>query len=339
MPATVATLARTARRALSVLVLAAGTVLSAPPGAQAGAPVHAAQAPGYYRMAVGGYMITALYDGYVDLPPTVLSGAAAADVRKLLEDMYANRATGMQTSVNAYLIHDGKQLVLVDTGGGECLGPTLGTLEANLAAAGYAPADVDAVLLTHLHPDHACGLLPAGGTPRFPRADVYVSAEEAAFWLSPSVAAQSPAEAQPYFEMARKAVAPYLDEGRFLTYRAGEALPAGAVAVPAPGHTPGHTAYLFGAGAERLLVWGDVVHSHAVQMARPEVAVEFDVDGTQAIATRKQLFADAARDKAWIAGAHLPFPGLGHVRPTESGYAWIPVEYAPLRKAALRESE
>ncbi|MNC81841.1 hypothetical protein D3C75_1351030 [compost metagenome] len=73
------------------------------------------------------------------------------------------------------------------------------------------------------------------------------------------------------------------------------------------------------------------MHSHAVQFARPEVSIEFDVDSAQAIATRQRVFADAALDKLWVAGAHLPFPGIGHVRVEGEGYAWVPVEYGPLR--------
>lgn len=106
---------------------------------------------------------------------------------------------------------------------------------------------------------------------------------------------------------------------------------AGLSAVPAHGHTPGHRGYLFKSGNQSLLLWGDIVHSHAVQFRRPEVALEFDVDSTLAVHTRKKLFADAARGKLWVAGAHLPFPGIGRVRVESKGYAWVPVEYGPLR--------
>ena len=73
------------------------------------------------------------------------------------------------------------------------------------------------------------------------------------------------------------------------------------------------------------------MHSHAVQFAKPEVVIEFDIDSTQAKATRQQIFANASRDKLWVAGAHMPFPGLGHVRKEGAGYAWVPAEFGPLR--------
>jgi glyoxylase-like metal-dependent hydrolase (beta-lactamase superfamily II) len=80
------------------------------------------------------------------------------------------------------------------------------------------------------------------------------------------------------------------------------------------------------------VIWGDIVHSHAVQFARPEVAIEFDVDKKQAVATRKKIFARAAKEKLLIAGMHLPFPGIGHVRAEPKGYAWVPVEFGPIRE-------
>ena len=78
-------------------------------------------------------------------------------------------------------------------------------------------------------------------------------------------------------------------------------------------------------------MWGDIVHSHAVQFLHAEVAFEYDVDQKQAVASRRKLFAEAAQDKLWVAGAHLPFLGLGHVRRDGKAFAWVPIEYGPLR--------
>lgn len=324
-------------RALGALSLSAAALLAggASP-ALATAPAQTAQAPGFHRMALGDFIVTALYDGYVDLDPAILSGASAQDIQALLASMFVPVEPGMQTAVNGYVVQNGKQVVLVDTGAGPCMGPTAGGLAGNLRAAGFQPEQVDAVLLTHLHPDHACGLLTPEGAALFPNADVYAARAETDFWLSAAVAAQAPADVQPFFKMSRDAAAPYQATGKFLTYQPGEALLPGVRAVPTPGHTPGHTSYLFTSGRQSLLVWGDIVHSHAVQFARPEVAIEFDVDSAQAVASRKKIFAEAVRGQLWVAGAHLPFPGLGHVRADGQGYAWVPAEYAPLRQRPAR---
>jgi len=315
------------------IVRLAMVLAAALPLAASAAPVakQTAQVPGFYRMALGDFEVTALYDGYVDLDPGQLKGASAEDIQSLLARMFVESSKGVQTAVNAYLINTGSQLVLVDTGAAQCFGPTLGVIQANLQAAGYAPAQIDSVLLTHLHPDHACGLRNAGGQAAFPNATVYVPKAEADYWLSAEVAAKAPEAVRGMFKMAQDAVAPYESAQRLKRY--GEEGPgiAGVASVASHGHTPGHSGYLFSSGASRLLVWGDIVHSHAVQFARPEVAIEFDVDRDQAIASRQKQFAEAARDKLWVAGAHLPFPGIGHVRAEDKGYAWVPVEYGPLR--------
>ncbi|WP_044873602.1 MBL fold metallo-hydrolase [Pseudomonas sp. LFM046] len=317
-----------------IAALSLALPFAAPIAAQA-APVakQQTQVPGFYRMAVGELEVTALYDGYVDLDTKLLKGARAEDIQSLLARMFIESGKGVQTAVNAYLVNTGKHLVLVDTGSAKCFGPTLGGILGNLKAAGYQPEQVDSVLLTHLHPDHACGLLDAEGKPAFANATVFVAQDEAAFWLSPEAAAKAPADSKAFFEMAQKAVAPYKTAGKLKTYTPGDALVEGVSAAPSPGHTPGHTGYLFSSKGQALLVWGDVVHNHAAQFAHPDIAIEFDVDNAKAIASRKQVFAAAAKDKLWVAGAHLPFPGLGHVRSEGEGkgYAWVPAEFGPIR--------
>lgn len=288
------------------------------------------QAPGYYHMALGDLEITALYDGYVNIDRNLLTGANAQEIQSLLARMFLAKTDGMQTAVNAYIVQTGGRLVLIDAGGAKTLGPTLGAILDNIRAAGYEPAQIDTVLLTHLHPDHAGGLLTPDGKAAFPNAEVRVSKTEADFWLSEAVAVQAPEDFQPFFKMARDAVAPYIAAGKFKIYDSGEMLLPGVVVVPAPGHTPGHTGYLFSSDDHSLLVWGDVVHSYATQFARPEIAIEFDTNKAQAVATRKRIFAEAAEQQLWVAGAHLPFPGIGHVRAESDGYAWVPIEYGPL---------
>jgi len=143
--------------------------------------------------------------------------------------------------------------------------------------------------------------------------------------------AKAPEGMQGMFKMAQQAVAPYAKMNKLKPYKKeGELLP-GVSLVASPGHTPGHTSYLFKSGGQSLLVWGDILHNHAVQFAKPEVVIEFDVDSDQARQSRQRILAEAATDKLWVAGAHLPFPGLGHVRKEAQGYAWVPVEFSPIR--------
>jgi glyoxylase-like metal-dependent hydrolase (beta-lactamase superfamily II) len=321
------------RRVLLALALASASLAAivAPPARATAPPQQRTQVPGYYRMALGDFEVTALYDGYIDLDSKLLTGASASDIQRLLARMFI-ASPQMQTAVNAFLVHTGAHLVLIDTGIAKALGPTLGAIPDAIRAAGYDAAQIDTVLLTHLHPDHVNGLLSPDGGMAFPNAEIRVAKVESDYWLDEAVAAQAPSDVQPFFKMARDALAPYIAAGRFRPFGPGEqTLLPGVKAVPAAGHTPGHSAYLFSSAGQHLLAWGDVVHSAAVQFARPEIAIEFDIDRDQAVAARQRLFADAAREKTWIAGAHPPFPGIGHVRAEAIGYAWVPIEYAPIR--------
>ncbi len=61
------------------------------------------------------------------------------------------------------------------------------------------------------------------------------------------------------------------------------------------------------------------------------VYLVFDSNAPAAIASRKRLFAEAARHDWWVGGAHLPFPGLGHVVPYgKKSYHWVRGEFSPL---------
>ncbi len=310
------------------LTLGAALVPAAP--ALAEAPAVRTQVPGYYRLAVGDMEITALYDGFIDLDSKLLNNASPAEVQRLLTRMFLG-GQKVQTAVNAFLVNAGGKLILVDTGAAKAFGPTLGFIGDNLKAAGHSPEQVDMVLLTHLHPDHAAGLLGADGKPLFPNADVRVAQADHDFWLSEDIAAKAPDGFKPFFKMARDAAAPYQAAGRWKPFSGEVELAPGIKAVDAHGHTPGHTAYMVESKGRQLLIIGDAVHSHAVQFARPEVAIEFDSDKKKAVAARKQLFARAAKEKLALAGMHLPFPGLGHVRAEGKGYAWVPVEFSPIR--------
>ncbi|MCL2021579.1 MAG: MBL fold metallo-hydrolase [Betaproteobacteria bacterium] len=334
-----------ARLSLFLALIAAILAFSAPlpvayalPPAPAPAPA-GIDTPGFYRLLVGDFEVVALFDGHSRLSQQLLKGINAKDAQALLQRAFHSADRPLLTSVNAYLVHTGQNLVLVDTGAAACFGPTLGNVQNNLKAAGYKPEDVDTILLTHMHPDHVCGLTDQEGKEVFPEATVWVARDEAAYWLSEEIAAKTPEETQAMFRFARDAVAPYAANGRFKTFVPGEVLLSGIATAPSNGHTPGHSGYFFASQGQSLLIWGDIAHNQAIQFARPEVAIEFDADQKQAIAARKQIFADAARKRLLIAGAHLPFPGIGHIVAEKNGYRWVPVEFGqnfPDREAGTK---
>ncbi len=283
-----------------------------------------AQGSGYYRRRVGDAVVTAINDGMLDLPLGAMFGIEAEAASALLQDAF--RAPAPRPSVNAFLIQGNGATVLIDTGAGDGMGPTMGGLQASLTAAGVAPGDVDAVVMTHLHPDHTGGLTGPAGEAVFPNAELVIAQPEADFWLNEAVAAAAPEEKKAYFAGAQAAVAPYRSRLRLFT--GADSVAPGIQAHPLPGHTPGHTGYLVTSGDAPLLIWGDVLHVQDVQSHRPEVGMIFDADPEEATRSRLRVLDMAARDRLMVAGMHLHFPAFSHVRKLAKGYDLVPVAWS-----------
>lgn len=316
---------------LSALALAAALVLSqavAPRLAHAEAAQQKTQVPGYYRQALGAFEVTALNDGQILLDTKLLHHASPKQLQHQLADHL--RPNPVPTSVNAYLVNTGSKLVLVDTGAATLFGPGMDQLRGNLKASGYAPEQVDDILITHFHGDHIGGLTTADGKAVFPNATVHAAQAETDFWLSPEQTAKAPEAMRGYFKMAQAALKPYVDANRLKTFSGDVELAPGVKAIATPSHTPGHTSYLFESQGHGLLVIGDLIHFSTVQFALPDVSIDFDSDQKNAVPTRKKIFARAAKDQLLVAGAHLPFPGLGNIRAEgKTSFAWIPVDFTP----------
>jgi glyoxylase-like metal-dependent hydrolase (beta-lactamase superfamily II) len=295
----------------------------------AAAPMVKTQAPGYYRMIVGDFEVTALSDGTLSLPmSTLLTNTTPEHVKKALAR--SSIKDPVETSVNGYLINTGTKLVLIDTGAGALFGPTVGKLIDNLKAAGYQPEQVDEIYITHMHGDHAGGLM-AGDKLAFPNATVRADKGDADYWLNKSKMDAAPKDAKETFQGAMASLNPYIAAGKFKTFDGATELVPGVRAMAAHGHTPGHTTYAVESKGDKLVLWGDLMHVAAVQFPEPAVTIQFDTDSKAAAMQRKLAYADAAKNGYWVGAAHIAFPGLGHLRAEGSGYVWIPANYTALR--------
>jgi glyoxylase-like metal-dependent hydrolase (beta-lactamase superfamily II) len=311
--------ASSVRASLLAIALVASTV------AHAAGPQQRTQAPGWYRMPLGDFEVTALSDGTVTLPWHTIMKAPAARIQAMLAQQYLK--SPLETSVNGYLVNTGSKLVLIDAGAAGLFGPTLGKLVTHLKASGYQPEQVDEVHVTHLHGDHVGGLADAEGNAVFPNAVVRLDAKEAAFWLDPANADKAPAEMKDAFVGAQRSMKPYVDAGRVKTFDGDTELVPGIRALAARGHTPGHTVYAVESQGARMVVWGDLMHVAAVQFPQPDIAVQFDSDSKAAVPQRKKAYADAAKKGYYVAAAHISFPGIGQLRPDGKGYRWLPAQY------------
>jgi glyoxylase-like metal-dependent hydrolase (beta-lactamase superfamily II) len=284
----------------------------------------AQQAPGFYRFALGDFKVTVLSDGTAprDVPKIT---SKPDEVRKAYAA--SHQALPVELSINCFLIDTGTHRILVDTGAGELFGATSGQLVANLRASGYQPEDIDVILLTHIHGDHSGGL-SIGGRQVFPNAMVYADQHDTNYWLDASVEAKAPANRRTTFRQSHQTVDPYAQAGKLRTFDGATELFPGVRTVPEHGHTPGLTGYLIESRGQRLLLWGDIVHSAESQFRDPTITIEYDVDPKQAIAARQRILADAAKQGYLVGGAHISFPGLGHVRAETTGYSWVPVPYS-----------
>ncbi|GAA0375416.1 hypothetical protein Acor_67170 [Acrocarpospora corrugata] len=178
--------------------------------------------------------------------------------------------------------------VLVDTGIGGLESPASGwapvpgQLEDELAAVGVHPTDIDVVILTHLHSDHASGAV-ANGEPAFPNAR-YVIQQAELDWQGGGL-------------MRDRVIRPLRDSLEIIHGRA-EPVP-GITVVPAPGHTPGHQIVEVG----DLIISGDAL-LHEAQLADPSIRYLYDDDQDLAVKTRTTLVGRATV----LATAHFTDP-------------------------------
>jgi glyoxylase-like metal-dependent hydrolase (beta-lactamase superfamily II) len=299
--------------------------------ASANAPFAKIQAPGFYRMALGDFEITALSDGTFSVPmEKMIVGTTPAKIDAALAKAYMKPP--FDTSVNGFLVNTGTKLILIDTGAPGAMAPGVGKLVANLVASGYKPEQVDEIYITHVHGDHIGNILNAAGKLNFPNAIVRAAKSDVEFWSSQANMDKAPDMAKGNFKVAMATIAALNAAGKLKPFDGAGELTPGIKAIPSPGHTVGHTFFAIESKGEKMVTWGDLMHVAAVQFEDPNAGLQFDTDGKQATAARKAAFADAAKNGYYIAVAHLPFPGIGKLRTDGSGYRFYPTNYTATPK-------
>jgi len=281
--------------------------------------------PGYYNMHLGDFEIIALSDGTVpqDLNKLIID-SQKNEVKAQLQKSFLS--TTIETSINTFLIKSNDKLILIDAGTSDFFGPNLGHLVENLNKAGFKAEQINAVLLTHIHPDHIGGLVKNKQLV-FPNAMVYISKAEADFWLNPGNKQGVAEEQKSYFDVAAAVLIPVRAAGKLKTFLYGEELFLGILPISSPGHTPGHSFYSVESKGEKIIFVGDLSLSEPVQFTNPKVMTVYDYNPIQAASTRINELKDAS-DKGYLIGvSHNPFPGIGNVRANEKGFTWYPINY------------
>ncbi|NBC33261.1 MAG: MBL fold metallo-hydrolase [Alphaproteobacteria bacterium] len=306
---------------LGGLAAAGGTVTLGPRLAHSAAPMADSQVPGLYRTKVGGVVVTAIADGFLNIPLDYFTGTTPEEMGPVLHDRFMPPEGPIPTAINAFLVNTGDRLIAIDSGAADRFGPSAGRYAALLETAGLTPGDVDMVLLTHAHPDHIGGMV-AGGAALFPNSEVLIHQAELDFWTSDARRAAAPEGMQPMFDLVVAMRDLYGD--RISPFSGNAAVAPGVTAVAAHGHTPGHCGFMVESEGEQLFIWGDLIHSVDTQLQHPDWLLVFDIDQENAEASRRRGLDMAATDRLQVAGAHLPFPSFGHIGREGSGYRFVP---------------
>jgi glyoxylase-like metal-dependent hydrolase (beta-lactamase superfamily II) len=248
---------------------------------------------------IGDYDVSILQDGIFEAPLDVLIHAAGAAAR---DDIVARWGRPkISIVVNCFALKDAHGITLVDAGTGPSWGAAMGHAPAAMAAAGIAAEQVERVLITHLHGDHALGLFD-GERPRFPNAEIIVPEADFGFFGTEANRARTPQNKQGGFAIATALKAHY--PGHIRAVANGPVRP-GIQLIPLPGHTVGHSGYLIKGGEHDLLLWGDALHLSDLQAAEPDIGFVYDFDATTATASRRAILERAAREAWLVSGGHI----------------------------------
>jgi glyoxylase-like metal-dependent hydrolase (beta-lactamase superfamily II) len=306
--------------------LGAGAMIGASVPAFANAPMLHSRAPAFYRFDLGSLEATVISDGPLNFTSKIFRGAPDAEIQQLLLDDFV-QPDKVRMEQNILVINTGDKLVMFDTGilSMKQANAPSGQILNSLAQAGIAPKDIDAIVLSHPHIDHAGGIMSADGQTRlFPNAQIYTTEADFKYWTNEQLIG-TPAEFSA--RTAMKNLLPNKD--RLVMYKDGQEILPGIQAIYSPGHTVGHSSFLITSGGKSLCYTGDVA-LHEIMLRNPKIEVSFDTDPKQASATRMKMFDMLSADKTPVLIYHMPWPGMGNVVKDGDGYRFVSAPILPV---------
>jgi glyoxylase-like metal-dependent hydrolase (beta-lactamase superfamily II) len=308
---------------LSTAALTTGTLPPVAGAANARSPATTANvATPLAQVRIGRFTVTALTDGYTDMPFSYFPGRTAQEIEAAAKAQFAARPSGIRFLFNQYLIEDGDHRILIDTGPAGSLGQS-GQLPQALAALGLSRDQIDAVIVTHMHQDHIGGLV-AGGQANFARAELYIDRRDVAHWTDPAKRAAAPNYLQNGFRLSADVVRLY---PKLQAIDGEREIVRGVSIVDLTGHTPGHIGVRIADAGQSLLIVSDMLFP-VVHPAATDINFLFEQDRAAAQAMRARFFPRAAEEGALIAATHMPFPGLGRIISDNGHLRWLAAAWA-----------
>ena len=274
------------------------------------------------QMNIGRFTVTALSDGYADMPFGYFPGRTAQEVEAAARAQFAAQPSGIRFLFNQYLIEDGEHRILIDTGPAGSLGQS-GQLPQALAALGLKRDQIDAVIVTHMHQDHVGGLV-TGGKANFPHAELYIDRRDVAHWTDPAKRAAAPDYLQNGFKLSAEVVRLY---PKLQAIDGEREIVRGVSIVDLTGHTPGHIGVRIADAGQSLLMVSDMLFP-VVHPTATDINFLFEQDRAAAQAMRARFFPRAAQEGALIAATHMPFPGLGRIVSDNGRLHWAAAAWA-----------
>ena len=277
--------------------------------------------PGFRKYKVGDIEVFSLYDGVWEKPhdENFIKGANVEETKAALK---AGGLTDAFVPVpfTVLAVKTGGRLVLIDsgTGGGQAGGPKAGLLTQSMAAAGLDPKDVKTIVMSHFHGDHIFGLMTKDTNAQtFPDAEIIVPAAELKWWTQPVDSIPQPRRGN-----AQRVQATFPNWKNIKVVDGEADVAPGIRAIPAHGHTQGHTAHLISSRGSQLLATADATNIQTLFVKNPTWQAAFDHVPDLAVETRKKLFDRAVADKAMVAGYHWGLPNVGTIAKDGNGYAF-----------------
>jgi glyoxylase-like metal-dependent hydrolase (beta-lactamase superfamily II) len=286
--------------------------------------------PEVFQFKVGRFNCVALNDGWFSNAPlrALLPGAPPDELEQAFSEQGFVGEPSTAPAICIY-VDTGEQRILVDTGAGQNYPPygelmsgagpmkvELGYLVERMAAAGIAPDTIDIVIITHLDPEHIGGCADSSGRSQFPKARYFVSR---AAWLEHR-ANEVPADpgewngwAGPirFAQLQSSAIA-----DQVILVEPDVDVASGVRLLLTPTDGPYHLCVEFTSDGERLICLGDALHS-PLEVTHPDWG-----GGVEEAPQARRAILDRAGANALVQGFHFPFPGVGRLIATSSGWRW-----------------